>query len=43
MSTAAPSRRAFYALLLLSLINLVNYLDRYVISAVLPTSCGTSR
>jgi MFS transporter, Spinster family, sphingosine-1-phosphate transporter len=35
--TASPApRHAFYALLLLSLINLVNYLDRYIISAVLP-------
>lgn len=34
MST--PSRRAGYALLVLTLINLVNYLDRYVIAVAMP-------
>jgi MFS transporter, Spinster family, sphingosine-1-phosphate transporter len=33
---AAPPVRAGYALLILTLINLVNYLDRYIVSAALP-------
>ncbi|HSP80707.1 MAG TPA: MFS transporter, partial [Myxococcaceae bacterium] len=36
-ATAAPGIRASYrALLVLTLINLVNYLDRYIIAAALP-------
>ena len=33
---AAASSRAGYALLILTLINLVNYLDRYIVAAALP-------
>jgi MFS transporter, Spinster family, sphingosine-1-phosphate transporter len=35
-SQPAAASRAGYALLVLSLINLVNYLDRYIIAAALP-------
>jgi MFS family permease len=36
-TTTAPQVRAGYALLILTLINLVNYLDRYIVSAALPS------
>ena len=33
---ASPARTGYYALLILSLINLVNYLDRYIVTVALP-------
>ena len=35
-SAPAASRTGYYALLILSLINLVNYLDRYIVTVALP-------
>ncbi|MFL5351143.1 spinster family MFS transporter [Archangium sp.] len=35
-SAASSSRTGYYALLILSLINLVNYLDRYIVTVALP-------
>ncbi|HYO71180.1 MAG TPA: MFS transporter, partial [Archangium sp.] len=34
--TASATRTSYYALLILSLINLVNYLDRYIVTVALP-------
>jgi MFS family permease len=36
LPSASPTRTSYYTLLILSLINLVNYLDRFILSAVLP-------
>ncbi|HEX8820186.1 MAG TPA: MFS transporter [Archangium sp.] len=35
-TTASTVRNSYYALLILSLINLVNYLDRYIVTVALP-------
>lgn len=35
-AAASSTRTSYYALLILSLINLVNYLDRYIVSVALP-------
>ncbi|MFZ1906681.1 MAG: MFS transporter, partial [Steroidobacteraceae bacterium] len=40
MSTTAPAPRAFWALGVLTTINLLNYLDRYVVSAIAPDLKG---